>query len=239
MATRPFSVQRRIYRLSLLFYPPSFRREYGGLMTQAFTDRLRDDGPVRTWLLIAGDLFVSIPEQILEATMLSQKLLALLIVLSAAVGAGAIVFGAGPPILFVFGMMTAAVLAFVWARRRSNAPTELLYGGAAPKRWTWWTVLAVLFAVVYVLNGIGMLIDDPKPENVFALALSIALAAMIFFGLRLRSQARVGGNVMVIIAAVPGLSVFWLIFPTVVGLAIILGASIEIARAAPRAPMPT
>lgn len=239
MATRPFSVQRRIYRMSLVFYPPSFRREYGDLMTQAFTDRLRDNGPVRTWLLIAGDLFVSIPEQILEATMLSQKMLALLIILSATAAAAALLIGAGPPILLLASVMSTAVLGLIWARRHTNRPTEYLYGGAAPKRWTWWTVLAALFAIVYVLNGIGMLIDDPKPENVFALVLSIGFAAMIFFGLRLRSQARVAGNVMVIIAAVPGLSVFWLIVPTVVCLAIIIGASIEIARAAPKAPMPT
>lgn len=238
MISRPSRTQSRLYRLLLAFYPPSFRREYGTSMAQAFSADLAERGATKTWMLIVPDLFSSIPEQILEASIMSQKWLATLTAIGAVAMLTAIAIGGGPPILLVGALFCVASLASFVALRRSGRPTEFLYGGVAPAGWKWWTVLAALLATAYVLAGVGQLIDVPKATNVGALGIFTAFAAMIVLGLRLRSRSRISGNWLVIAATAPALMFFWIIVPAVVGLAIIFGAAVELAGASPKAPLP-
>ena len=117
---------------------------------------------------------------------------------------------------------------------KNARPTEFTYGGAAPKRWTWWTSLATVLATVYSLAGIGQLIDDPKGTNVGAMFIMFGFSALIFGGLALRSRSRLAGHWMIMFATVPALMFFWVLWPPVIALAIIVGAVTEIARATPK-----
>jgi len=228
--------QRRIYRAFLMFYPGSFRREFGDLMSQAFCDRLRDRGAPRTWALVGADLIHSVPQQIMEVSLMSQKWMGAVTALAAVVLVTLFAIGVGPPIVLLGAVVAFVGLLAIVSAKRGDRPTEYLYGGTAPKTWTWWTILAVLLGATYVVTATGQLIDTPKATNVGALAIMIGFAGLIGFGLRLRKQSRISGNWMVIFATAPALMFFWVIVPTVVGVAIIVGAVVEISRATPQAP---
>jgi hypothetical protein len=229
-------IHRRIYRTFLLLYPRSFRREYGALMTQAFCDRTRDMGTARAWLFVARDLLRSVPQQIMEASLMSQKWMAVLTTLSAVALVAFLGLGLGPPIFLAAGLVVVVGLMAVTSARREDRPTEYVYRDGAPKRWTWWTVLATMLASLYVLAAIGQLIDDPKATNVGALGIMLGFAGLIVGGLVLRERSKIGGHWMIIFATVPALMFFWIVWPTVVALAIIVGAVSEISRATPQAP---
>ena len=238
MTNKALSSQRRVYRALLLLYPRSFRREFGDLMSQAFCDRLRDRGAPRTLALVGADLFRSVPQQIMEVSLMSQKWMGIITALASVTLVMFFAMGVGPPIILAGALVAFVGLMAIVMAKRGDRPTEYLYGGTAPKTWTWWTVLAVLLGATYVVTATGQLINDPKATNVGALAIMIGFAGLIGFGLRLRKQSRISGNWMVIFATAPALLFFWVIIPTVVGLAIIVGAVMEIARATPQAPAP-
>ena len=240
MLRRPAGFHLRLYRVFLLLYPPSFRRDYGHLMAQAFSDRIKERGARRTWVLIGRDLWLSIPRQILEVSHMDQRWLGALTALSALLFMVAIGIGLGSPIVLVTITVTTVGLLVVLSRKASDRPTEYLYyGGGTPKALTWWTLLALLLAAVYVLAAVAQLIDDPKATNVGALGIMIGFSALILGGLRLRGRSKIWGNWMVIFATVPALMFFWIIVPALVGLAIIAGALIEIIRATPQQPLTT
>jgi len=230
---------RRIYGTLLAFYPPSFRREFGQLMAQAFCDRLREKGGPRTWGLIVPDLFQSVPQQLTEVPFMSQKWMAAITSLASVALVTALAIGAGPPLLLAVAAIAAVGLFAVVSAKRSERPAEYLYGGSAPRAWTWWTVLSALLATTYVVAGIGQLINDPKATNVGALALLTGFAGLILAGLRLRARSRIAGNWMVIFATAPALMIWWVIVPAVVAIAIIFGAVTEISRATPQVPSTT
>jgi hypothetical protein len=219
-----------------MFYPGSFRRDYGELMSQAFCDRLLERGAPRTWVLVGADLFHSVPQQIMEASLMSQKWLGSITMLAAVALVTLFAIGTGPPLVLALSTVTVVGIFGFMATRRNDRPTEYLFSGATPKMWTWWTVLAALLGAVYVIAATGQLIDDPKATNVGALGIMIGFAALIVLGLRLRARSRIGGNWMVIFATAPALMFFWIVLPAVVGLAIIVGAITEISRATPQTP---
>lgn len=231
MSMRRRSVQRSAYRLLLHLYPGSFRRQYGGLMTQAFSDRLAERGGLRTWFSIAGDLSLSVPQQLLEVTVLSQKWMAALTALAAATMVVAAAIGAGPPIVLIGAVVGFITFLGLWSVKKSGRPADLLYGDSAPKLWKWWTVLAVLLAISYVIAAAAQVINDPKMTNFGALGIMSGFAALIAVGLKLRSHSRIAGDWMIVFATVPGLMFFWVVVPAVVGLAIVIGAVMEISRA--------
>lgn len=205
-------------------------------MAQAFGDRLHERGAVRAWTEVLSDLIRSIPEQIMEVSLMNRFLMPLLAVVGGGLVVVAMVTGIGPPIslLFLgFGLL-AGLLTLL--NKRNHRSSEFSYGGLVPKRWTWWTVLATTLAVMYVVAATGQLIADPKGTNVGALGIACAFAALIGAGLFLRSRSRVGGNWMVAVAAIPALAFFWIIWPAVLALAIIFGAVKEISGPSPHAP---
>ena len=232
--------QRGIFRAVLFLYPSSFRREYGADMTQVFFDRIRDRGAVRTWLLVIGDLPLSVPQQILEATMMNQMWMAVVAAAGTAVILATFVLGAGAPVSLIFlgvglfaGLLSGLSL---WSARRNGHPAEFTYsyGDARPQWWTWWTVLAMLLGVAYVVGAVLQLIADFKGTNIGAVGIALAFAGLIFGGLMLRSRSRIAGNWMVVVATVPALAFFWVIVPAVVAIAIIIGSVGEVAKATPR-----
>lgn len=203
-------------------------------MTQAFSDRLREQGAMRTWFSIVGDLSVSIPQQVLETTLVNPKVLGVITTFVAGALVAAYVIGIGPPLVLA-GISVVAIGSLVLiARGQKQHSTEYLYGGGSPKPWIWWTALAALLATVYVVAATGQVISDPKPTNFGALGIMLGFAGLIVFGLRLRAQSRMLGHWLIMFASVPALMFFWIIWPAVLGLAIIAGAVIEIARATPQ-----
>jgi hypothetical protein len=236
---RSFRGHRRIYNALLVFYPRSFRRDYGALMTQAFGDRLRDKGAARTWAFVGADLAHSVPQQIMEVSLMSQKWIGAITVLSSVALVTAFAIGTGPPSVLAGGVVALFSLYALMAAKRNSRPAEYLYGGTAPKAWTWWTMLAALLGVTYVVFAVGQFIDDPKPTNLGAVGIMCSFTALIAVGLRFRARSRIAGNWMVVFATIPALMFFWIVVPAAVGLAIIVGAVIEISRATPQAPVAT
>lgn len=206
-------------------------------MTQAFSDRLKERGGIRTWVLIAGDLSISVPQQLMEVSVMSQKWMAAFAAVGSVLILASTAMGLGPPILFLGVGICIFALFGLWSAKRNDRPAEFSYGGTAPKAWKWWTVLAALLAVTYVVAAAGQLIADPKATNVGALGIMTGFATLIAGGLKLRSKSRIAGNWMIVVAAVPALAFFWIIVPAAVALAIIFGAVTEISRAKPQTPI--
>ena len=230
---RSANAQRGIYRALLLLYPPSFRREYGSLMVQAFSDRVKERGGVRAWILIAGDLSLSVPQQILEVSLMSQKWMPALAAVGCCLILTTFVIGTGPPLFLLAGVglvLAAAGFISMWAAKKNGKGAEFSYRLDAPKKWTWWTILAVVLAVAYVVAATGQLIETPKGTNVGALGVAVGFAFFIALGLTLRSRERALGNWLVVLAAVPALAFFWIIVPAVVGVAVIVGAVADVSR---------
>jgi hypothetical protein len=172
----------------------------------------------------------------MEVSLMSQKWMAIVTAMASVALITALGIGIGPPLLLAVAAVAFVGFLVVVSSKRSDRPTEYLYAGAAPKTWTWWTVLAVLLAGAYVVAAVGQLIETPKATNVGALGIAIGFAGLIGMGLRLRTRSRITGNWMVIFATSPVLMFWWLLLPPLLGLAIIVGAVIEIARATPQAP---
>ena len=167
---------------------------------------------------------------------MSQKWMAIVTAMASVSLITALGIGVGPPVLLAAGTVAVAGLLLVVSSKRADRPSEYLYGGTAPRAWTWWTVLAVLLAGAYVIAAAGQLIETPKATNLGALGIAFGFATLIGMGLRLRLQSKITGNWMVIFATTPALMFFWMILPPLMALAIIIGAVMEISRATPKAP---
>ncbi|MEO8323175.1 MAG: hypothetical protein ABI571_03445, partial [Actinomycetota bacterium] len=95
-------------------------------MTQAFCDRLEERGGLGTWTFIVADLSLSIPQQILEVILMSQKWLAVLAAVGSCLVLAAMVIGTGSPLLLMVGFgLFLALAGFLpmWAAKRSGRST--------------------------------------------------------------------------------------------------------------------
>jgi hypothetical protein len=211
-------------------------------MTQAFGDRLREKGAPRAWGLVATDLALSVPQQLMEVSLMSQRWMAAAAAIGTALILSTMVIGAGSPVsvLLLGSGLFAVIIALLsyWSGKRNGRPSEFSYGDVTPKLWKWWTVMAAALGTLYVVAATAQLISDPKGTNVGALGIAVAFAALIAGGLALRSRSHVTGNWMVALAAVPALAFFWIVWPAAIGLAIIFGSVAEVTKAPPRAPAP-
>jgi hypothetical protein len=220
----------------LFLYPGSFRRDYGDLMAQAFGDRLHERGAARTWAGVATDLIRSIPEQIMEVSLMNRNMMPAVAAVGAALIVAAMLIGLGSPMLILFGGLGLLAILLAVSARRTERPSEFSYDAIAPKSWTWWTVLAVALGAVYVIPATAQLIQHPKGTNVGALGAACAFAGLIGLGLFLRSRSRAEGNWVIVFATVPALAFFYFIWPPVVAIAVIIGAVKEISGRSPQAP---
>src|SRR4029079_14411196 len=90
------------------------------------------------------------------------------------------------------------------------------------RRLRWWWIFAGLTGAAEAFFAVGQLIRDPKRENVFALFVLAAFAALVFGGMAIRN--RTVGNYIIAGGALPLLPAFWLVVPTVVSLIVIINA---------------
>lgn len=197
-------------------------------MADAFSDRLAERGSRQTWASIARDMSVSVPQQTLRETFMSQRWMAEVTVLIAIATLTAISVGAGSPMLLGVNVGLVAFLG-LWSAdlgsRRDHSATDV-----GPNRWTWWTLLAAGMAGVYVVAAAAQMLNDPKPTNVGAFALMIGFAGLIALGLALRSRSQGIGYWLVIIAMVPALVFIWMVVPPLVAIAVIFGAALEMSK---------
>ena len=217
-----------LYRALLHLYPRAFRREYGALMTEAFSERLAERGSRRAWVSIAGDLSLSVPQQTLRETFMSQVWMTKVTVLAASamvvatwVGGSSLLLGVGVGLVGFLGL---------WSADLGSRHAKSVSSDAGLKLWTWWTVLAGGLAGAYVAAAAAQMFNDPKSTNLGAFALMVGFAALIALGLALRSRSLGIGHWTVIIATVPALVFVWMIVPPLVAIAIICGAALEMAK---------
>jgi hypothetical protein len=234
--SRRLAGQRAVYRALLVFYPSSFRREYRDAMVQAFEDQASEPRRRRRglWLRTIRDLLASAPTVPLEEGMMRSTGVIIVGVLAAMVAVGVLAVGG-----FTFpGMVTAVIaLAVVGAlvtgsavfARRNGRPTEHVYGGPTSP-WNWWTVLAALLGLFFLIGAIVENIADPKIENVGGLAFFGGAGVAIFAGIKMRAQSKPAGDWLIAVGALPGVLLFWIIGPAVAALVVMVSAISENVR---------
>ncbi len=233
------SRQQRIYRVLLLAYPRAFRQVYGADMVQVFGDRLREQrrsgvrGSLGLWLHTLRDVFTTAPIERMEVRKMTRELLVVLGVgLSIAAAAVTMVLGIGGPIVALpaIAVITLAVLGTIAWRKPGSVPD-----GPAPRfdRSQWWIVPAVVMAGLSIAIGIGLLVDDPKVENVFALGVFGGAGLLTLAGVRARRHRRRRGDLLIAVGTLPTLALFWMIVPALISLTVLVMALIDAARSLP------
>ncbi|MEX1046616.1 MAG: hypothetical protein WD757_04405 [Actinomycetota bacterium] len=238
---RSLARHQRIYRKLLLAYPRAFRQVYGADMVQVFGDRWRDareqtgrGGGFRVWLSTLLDLFKSAPVQRMEKKMSREAGIAVLFALFMitavalfAMGIGGLVINISLGALIIAAIALGASGAFRKDRARNAVPAGKI--GARQ----WWVVLAAVMAVVEIVFVVGQLIQDPKIENVGALAIVGTFGLVALTGVWLRSRSRSSGDWMIVVGILPFAGLFWLIFPAVLAVIVITFAVIDSLKRAP------
>ena len=138
--------------------------------------------------------------------------------------------GAGSPLLFLGAGVQLVAFLGLWSADRTSRGVHSVTPDIDRRFWTWWTTLGATLAAGYVAAAAAQMASDPKPTNLGAFALMVGFAGLATLGLTLRSHSYKVGSWMVIIAMVPALLFIWLIVPPLVGIAVICGATIEIAK---------
>ena len=181
MVRRGLEGQRRLYRAMLTLHPKRFRREYGDLMVQLFSDQLRDAPSSRVWISTVRDLAVSVSSERLEDSMRSSFVVALGGAMLATVGSVGVVrgknVGAPSTLAFSVGLMVIAIVgAAVLLRRLANQPSALAVSPA------------------------GMAVTRSPIQLLRWLAVPVATLGLIlaFFGLTWRSAVEAGAGIAVL-----------------------------------------
>lgn len=212
------------FRAVQRLYPAEFRNEYGTEMECIYQDLRRDQSAAAVWMRLARDTAIAVPRMRLEAGMKRS-----VIVSGSAVVLGVAAVGIMTGNFFVGSLVflsvgAALLIPSALLAKRSRASAESDY---TTKQWPLWTYPAAAIAVVYVAFGIGQLISEPKKEHVFTLFLFTGFAAMIARGLVIRRSGRVAGDWMIAAAALPLLGGFWMVWPTVLSVIVMVGAMSE------------
>lgn len=143
------SRQVRAYRALVLLYPRSFRDEYRDLMVQVFEDDLDHRGTRRVWSRTIGDLVVSIPIQLVEATMLKpSKTRTSQLALGGSILAVLAVVAAGRYVVFVGAAVLAVTMGGLIYWRSTLSYREAVTDASA----AWWRVI---LAGAVLLGSIG------------------------------------------------------------------------------------
>jgi hypothetical protein len=155
-----------------------------------------------------------------------------------AVGGGTfLVTGAAASVpggMFAVGIL--ALLAMVYGvsallARRGALGAEHDYSA---RRKHWWWIPAALVGAFQLLFMAGQLIEDPKIENVFALAVVGAFSALVFGGMAVSNRR--AGNWMIATGVLPMVPFIWVVVPPLVSLLVIVMAmsdNIRMTRAQP------
>ncbi len=212
-----------VYRRLIRLYPSSFRARFGEELLQFVRDEAAHGRRI-PWTRTYADLFRSASVQRWKEQAMKPKLgigLAVLLIMFAVTrvvtgsgfnGRTALIMGIE---LGIVGLLVA--LGALVGRYVRGAEYDY-----SRRRLRWWWILAGLSGATEATVGVGQLISDPKPENVFALFILAAFAALVFGGMAVRN--RTIGNYMIVGGVLPMLPAYWLIVPTIVALVVIVNA---------------
>jgi hypothetical protein len=212
-----------MYERLLVLYPQTFRSRFGQELIQYMRDE-RMTGRRTNRLRIYTDLVRGAAVERTKEAGMRAKGAALAFVLVAVAGGtiGVVGVGGGTSGFIaagVFMVFVAVLYGIATLVSRTGRGAE--YDYAAPTR-RWWWAIAGLLGAAELFMGVGQLIDDPKKENVFALAIFTAFAALVFGGMFVRN--RVAGNWMIATGALPMVPWFWMIAPPILALVVIVMA---------------
>lgn len=123
-----------------------------------------------------------------------------------------------------------------WSRAQVAATRGVPPGweGSPVSGWlrrNWWVVLAVLVGAFELAMGVDQLVDEPKRDNVLALAAFGGFASLVIVGAWLRPRRRVAGDIMIAIGVLPMLPFVWMVVPPVVALIVVVAALVDVADA--------
>lgn len=224
-----------VYTRLMWMYPPSFRARFGDEMLQLVRDEATDGRRV-PWLRTFADLFGSAFVRRWEETHMKTKLLIVPLGLAGALVVPLAVVGSAfsvATLLVLLAELGVATLiggvAFLIGRRARGA--EYDYAG---RKFRWWWVPAGLIGATEVIMITKQFIDEPKATNLFAMVVICSFAALVFTGLAIRNRR--AGNWMIVAGIVPVTTLFWLIYPAVVALVVMVCAladNVRMARARP------
>lgn len=214
------------WRLVSVLYPRRFRVRFGSEMRQVYEDAAVF-GSAGSRLSFWSDLLRSAVSVRMEESMKASRVIAVVLTLVGVFGVAFLVTGSRGPAMFAvaggFAAVVGAIAGLAWLSSRvGKAGAERDYNVRA---FRWWWVPAVALGLYELVFAIGMLIDDPKKENVFALAVIGGFAALIFFGLATKARRR--GNWMVAVGALPMLPFFWMWPAALTALVVVVAAVSE------------
>ena len=230
-----------LYGWLVRLYPSEFRARFGHELMQVARDHARY-GERTTWLGIYGDLVLSALVQQGKDRSMKAMLIPILFIVVVVGGGTMLVTGTVVTVfpLFVAGACGVMYLVASLISRRGTLGAEHAYAGTG-KRW-WWILAALLGAFQMLFMG-GQLVDDPKIENVFALAVIAAFSASIVAGMLIRNRRT--GNWMIATGVLPMVPFIWVVVPPVAALVVIamallrqhaddaVGGSVELELPAP------
>lgn len=221
-----------MFRVMLHAYPPSFRQEYGREMALLFEERAQDLGR-SVWPWVLRDLVMSAPRLRWEEGAMRTSIVAAVAAIGLSVASAIIFMGTRDPgqmalasVVILTGIAIVTLIPLALGRRLSR-PTEGIYREGGKAGFVWWLVPAVGLGLAQVFAIVKQLVEDPKPENVFALGLFVAFSSCLAAGIMLRAQGKPVGRVLIIIGVVPCAAVFWSPIPPLVVLAVVVAVLME------------
>jgi hypothetical protein len=219
--------QRRqcsLYRALLVLYPRSFRRGYREPMVQLFGDRVPDVG-AKAWLRTIPDLARTAPKERIEATMAHMgsgtRVVAIALIV---LGAVVVSIGAGGGAVPVVAL---AVIALLVSQRRLVAAVPSR-GERAPLRHavvqTWWAPVAALLGAMELFFGFGTIFEAHNlGGRIIGSSLLMAIGVVMIYGLVRRPFSRQAGNMLILLATIPPLLLFWVIVPPIMAIVVWVG----------------
>jgi len=212
-----------IYERLMVLYPPAFRSRFGGEVLQFIRDERASGRRVR-WTRVYADLVRSVVVQRTKEDGMRMKGAVIAFVVVGVVGGTLAIVGTDGG--YTGFMVTGALIVFLGVLfaiatlvSRGGKGAEFDYA-ERPRRW-WWAIAGLLGAAELFM-GVGGLIDDPKKENAFALAIFAGFAALVFGGMKIRNRA--AGNWMIAFGALPMLPFIWMVAPPLLALIVIVMA---------------
>jgi hypothetical protein len=141
--------------------------------------------------------------------------------------------------LSILRRMIAGMPADLRWRQRQLAATRgrpLVPGGRPVLRTlarNWWLVLAVLLGLFEIGLGVAIpLHDGVNQETVGGGAIVATAGLLVLGGIAVRQRrSRIAGDIMMAIAALPTVVFFWMVLPPLLGLPVIVAASVDMAEA--------
>jgi hypothetical protein len=209
-------------------HPPEFRQRFGGEIIRCLADQRRFEGRVQ-WVPALADLVGSaLVQRWKETDMKRSYVIATIVVVLIAVLVSSVVIGTGFSIEMLLSVLAMCAIAGLIAglaslvSRRNARSAEFDY---SQRRLRWWWIPAAVLGGIELFFGISQMIEDPKPENAFALVLYAGFAALVFGGMVV-SNRRIG-NWMTAGGVLPMLPMIWWYFPPLFALVVIICAVAE------------